>query len=490
MKILVALLCITLFLSIILITPYVKANSSQSAEIKLLQKFDAESYFGAGEVFGGVKPTKFLGDGKQYFFVWSSVGEERTPFPMAPKLRLIDEDGNVKSGWVKDGQGDSNTYDGVDVGDVDGDGEPEVVWGTSTWWDQPFDGNGKLYCFGKDGAQKATLPIPTDALGVGNTYGGEIRVIVAVQGTREVRCYKVSSGQFLLQWTFSDFREGSSPNVFTYDLGTHELTLYDMDRDGKKEILLSGPSGDSDYYIMKDNGSSASILFTVRGDQHADFGDVRDINGDGSPELVVVPGSMVYYCTRSNGEWTEKWSTHLSHAQYAYLCKPDGATPKVAVMDKYARKIYILSIENGSIERSVSVDNVDEFDVFDIDGDGKDEAIAVDQNTFKVYDEFLNVKYSLSNIPEPSHRKYREEYDFDFDGALDYDGDGNKDAVASEEWWRYIYIIGVSSSWRDGIPEVNFGIIITLLTVTIGGLYVIHKASRKKKGARKRKQRH
>jgi len=80
---------------------------------------------------------------------------------------------------------------------VDGDGQKEVLWGTtgSAW--------AKLYCFKRDGTQLCTLDIKNCAINVGNTYSSDIRILIAEEGTINLKCYKIVSSAFSLQWTYT-----------------------------------------------------------------------------------------------------------------------------------------------------------------------------------------------------------------------------------------------------------------------------------------------
>jgi FG-GAP-like repeat/FG-GAP repeat len=207
------------------------------------------------------------------------------------------------------------------IGDVNGDGYPDIVFGSfdhhvraidrnchelmsddleDTTWSSPalFDVNG-------DGRMEILIGGDQTAGGYINWAGGEFRVIQYTSGNSIncVHCHEIWKHQLL------DSMQ-SSP------------AIGDIDGDGRPEVVVVGgdyynrTSGHQVFAWHVDDGSNVRGWPVATGGSETSSVALGDLTGNGIPE-VVVPGAdgwlRVY-----NGNGSQKWATYLpAYAQQA-----------------------------------------------------------------------------------------------------------------------------------------------------------------------------
>lgn len=259
---------------------------------------------------GGVKVAAcdFDGDGSAEIVVAPGQGG-------SPHVRIVTQDGAAKFSpgfypFVKSFKGGVN----VACGDVDGDGLNDVVVGVG------IGASPSVKVFDRYGVSKNRDLIPFAdrdrggvSVAVGNVDGGaESEIITAIYrfGRSLVKTYKANAKRTVVA-QFEGWPESFQ--------GGFQIAAGDLDRDGLDEVLVSLASGGGPQIrAFEAYGKTLPQNFfpyekTFRGGTQAAIGDV---NADGSPEIVTMPGKNVI---RGRTDYQQYVEVRLSEQRlYAY----------------------------------------------------------------------------------------------------------------------------------------------------------------------------
>lgn len=220
-------------------------------------------------------------------------GHPEVVVPLADgRLYAVNADGTPRPGWpvsigeLHDAYDSQILNSSPRIADLDGNGSPEVVVGST---------NGKVYAFGADGSQRWTFttgdmvlatPIVADfnpgrpgrevAIGSGDGY-------VYLLGADGVRLWRRSTG-----WTVR-----SSP------------IAADVDGDGSLDVLIG--SDDDKLWIWHADGTRLAGWPQATGADIFGAPAVGDIDGDGTPEVLAGSDDAHVYAWHSDGRGVAGW---------------------------------------------------------------------------------------------------------------------------------------------------------------------------------------
>ncbi len=248
------------------------------------------------------------GDGSLEIIVSVPVYEKSTLF-------VWNDDGSNFAGWPID-TGDGYTVHAV-VGDVDGNGEPEIVG---------VKGNGIINIWESDGTAYNSSVWPKDIFGalsdpvLADLDGDGDLEIITQSNSGYVYIYN-HNGSFLNGWPIAVDTPVGSEEWAPLDVG-------DVDGDGQPEIVASGGSNKA-VYVWHVDGTVLEGWPKILPDSSYTSPVIADIDGDGKVEILStyekscvlwdLPGN--YY--KSTIEWP-LYQHDASHGgKYCSFCRAD-----------------------------------------------------------------------------------------------------------------------------------------------------------------------
>lgn len=306
----------------------------------------------------------------------------------------------------------------VAIGDLDGDGVPEVCASGYLAGVVCLSNTGELLW--QAGAE--TYP-----------YGGPSLADLDGDGSSEVIFGRTAlNADGSVRWQASG------------GVGRYLSFAIDMDGDGQLEVSAGSSLYDTDGTLLWDDGTADGPSA------------VGDFDGDGLPELVHV-GSGVVYLVGADG--VVRWSAAVpgggsGGAPTVADFDGDGA-PEIGVAGAYQ---YAVLDSDGSTLWTADVQdwssNVTGSSVFDFEGDGNADVVYADELALWVYDGATGAV----KLHDESHASGTL---YEYPLIVDVDGDGVTEIVlASNNYtysgWNGITVIGdATGTWRPSRPIWN-----------------------------------
>ena len=215
---------------------------------------------------------------------------------LAGEVVVLNADGTER--WRAPLEGAVTDWSSPCLADLDGDGCCEILLGDQSGWMNCFSGDGKrLWRLKIDDYQVSAAAFIKDPSGYPDKiiYGTENDHVVAVSPQGELLWVAQQNGQF----------------------GRTAPTAADLDGDGDYEVGVITSFNNPDSRLWVFDANDGSIHWTAKLNLHGyPAVAMGDIDGDGQNEVVVANRSDTVYCF--NGDGMERWSIYTGGNSIAW----------------------------------------------------------------------------------------------------------------------------------------------------------------------------
>ena len=261
-----------------------------------------------------------------------------------------------------------NGYQATAIGDLDGDGVPEIVAPPTAYTMATFDNEGQLlwqaaFSFGSSGSADHVYPSIADMDGDG------FAEVIAGSSIYS------HDGELLGVGSYGAGSAGGGTYP-EYRYGALSVPV-DLDGDGELEVVVGNAAYNKDGSTKYYNGSVDGIPA------------VADFDGDGEPEIVVVSGAQVW-TLESDMEatgWSMNWPVSVNYFGPPAADDMDGdGIPEFVV----AGGTEMIAFKwNGEQLWSATIADYSGAagpSMFDFEGDGYPEVVYADEGTVRIFD--------------------------------------------------------------------------------------------------------
>jgi len=246
-------------------------------------------------------------------------------------------------------------YSSPAVADVDGDGQLEIVVGSSDWYAYCLNRTGGKEWSYKTGDDVTSSPAIADVNG-----DGKLEVLIGSDDF-EVYCLNGTTGAKLWNYTTGDFVR-SSPSVC------------DVNEDGYLEVIVG--SYDNNIYCL--NGMTGAKLwnFTTGATVYSSPA-VADVDGDGDQEVLVGSLDNKTYCLNYAGGMEWSYTTGFWVFSSPFVGDVDRDGDQEVLVGSLDNKTYCLNYAGG-MEWAYTTGGIVQScpAVVDVDGDARLEVLV------------------------------------------------------------------------------------------------------------------
>lgn len=287
--------------------------------------------------------------------------------------------------------GSGNQFsDHVKIGNVLGDGKNEVIVGA--------DASSTLYIFDSQGSVQRTYNTPSSitSLELSDLTGNGVLRMVVSYGRRCPPCgIQVVDGEGNLIWNYAT----------PVRLG--DAAVGDINGDGNADVVVAkweSSSGNGRKVYAIDN--SGSLLWTFDLEEEAASLALRDVNGDGKLDVIFGSNDHHVYAIDSKGQLIWKFDTGANVFKVdAGDLDADGRIEVAAATMGNTGGVYAIH-SDGSLmwffPKKADNDDVQGFRdlvVVDIDRDGDDEVVAIQDDIGIMHTGENGLVYALATPP-------------------------------------------------------------------------------------------
>lgn len=252
-----------------------------------------------------------------HVYVWHHDGTLAAPFPIL----------------LSDGDQIAQSVQTPSVGDIDGDGELEIVVGTN----EDYDGRSRLYALDADGSLLPSWPrnltsvsvLPLIGTGLSNStamadFDDDGKTDVVACGIVALPTIIRGDGTVVNTMANSPYGEASTSDDIPSFVAIANGSIGDLDNDGTLDIAWGGAGlgfaeafagagvrVDFDHQLGVWNSGSGLYLpgFPQRVDDHQFFMNpaIADVDGDGRPEIINGSGGYYLRAWSADGSVPEGW---------------------------------------------------------------------------------------------------------------------------------------------------------------------------------------
>ena len=352
--------------------------------------YNSNSFLPKMDVLTGIYPhsvvsADFNGDGKPDLFVSRGSSNQVTV------LTNTSSSGSISFAVPLYFPGMQSDMQGSAVGDLDGDGKPDVVVtngvGDSSISVYRNSSSGPVISF--DNPLRFVANYGPYSVAIGDLDGdGKPDLAIANNGSNYITLYKNTSTPGSISF--------SNKTDLLINTNPYGIAITDLDKDGKAELVVSTEGSNSSLYVIKNVSTPGNFSFGSPVSYASLAGAftlaIGDLDGDGNPDIAATGGNP---------------SGVLILRNISTLGNPLFAQPK--------------SFEAGNYTVDVSIR--------DLDGDSKPELVAV--NRFGNSVSVLKNRSTIGNIDFETHMDYPVGDAPLIAAIADLDGDGRPDIITA-----------------------------------------------------------
>ncbi len=359
--------------------------------------YNSNSFLPKMDILTGIYPhsvvaADFNGDGKPDIFVSRGSSSQVTV------LTNTSSSGSISFATPLYFPGMPSDMQGSAVGDLDGDGKPDIVVtngvGDSSVSVFRNSGSGPIISF--DNPLRFVTRYGPYAVAIGDLDGdGKPDLAIANNGSNYITLYKNTSTPGSI--SFSNETEllvGTNP---------YGIAIRDLDKDGKAELVVSTEGSSSSLYVIKNNSTPGSFSFGSPLSYASLAGAftlaIGDLDGDGNPDIAATgsytSGILILRNISTTGNLLFDLPKGFEAGNYTVdvsIRDLDGdSKPELIAVNRFGNSVSVLKNRstNGIIDFATHLDYpVGDAPliaaVADLDGDGRPDIITANSSSDKI----------------------------------------------------------------------------------------------------------